>query len=405
MAQQKRDKVPQGLPEYLDATMEPNAALQFKQDLASLPYAEQVKALQPPMPLQFTGQEKPVQLDTDPAAGDAEYKPEQDTEFGKPYENDAEAKIAQTWLMTLFIPAVTAAFGVEVGKVWAAFLTRRPGDSMETWKYSQGDEVGDAYLNDQMTHLVTRDLLVCTAQVLTSGDPSVNDLVGQLKDGEWVNMPIERMVVEHENIKGMNFGNPATIPGNLAGGVGGGDVLEDKRQVTGYVAVYAEMTPTETKIDFKPAFVFHIVDTVDFLPGDIGAGFEQIFTVPLSRLEASELAYDVPIEVNFAAPDIRADAELPELEGRPKHLFSVLEVAATAKEKGLSAAADLATEKAKTLQDEALAAAGEKARELLAAGSDALAEKIAGKIDEVAGDQIDKAADKVGEWLIGNLFE
>ncbi|MCA9561988.1 MAG: hypothetical protein KC561_00800 [Myxococcales bacterium] len=391
----RKTEQPQNLAEALELLPEQQRA-PLQHNLPSMPFAQQVQALKPERPVQFN-------LDGNPPPLPEAQAPEKDTQFGKPYESEAEAKAAQAFLVTMFLPAITAAFGIQVGRIWDAFLSRRPGDSLEPWVYAEGDEIGDAFARDQMTHLVTQHILYASVQTMTA--PGFEQLAGYLKPGEWANVPVEELINGPDNIEGMNFSNPVTIPGNLAGGVGAGAGGGDKRQVSGFVSVLSEAKDNQTTLlDFKPAFVYKVIDTVDFLPGDAGSGIEQVFTVPLSRLEASGLAYDVPIEVNFGAPDTRIGAELPELVGKEKHLASVIEVAATAKEKGLSAAATLVTEKAKTLKTETLAKVGAKAEEMLSGGKDALAQKIADKISDVAGPAIDSASDKAADWLLKSLF-
>lgn len=409
MARTKKDTAPTTIGEQLDGLPQTSEVLQFKQRIAGLPYADQVEAIKPSMPLQFTGIEKPVQFDEDPAApttepgtettpeGDEPFDAAKDTKFGQPFDKPGEAEITKAWLMSMFIPAVTATFGIEVGKIWTLFLTRKPGDSMEPRMYAEGDEIGDAFVRNMFTHYATQEILDGFQQALLL--PEYAHMIGMLKRDEWVNFEITP-----EYLHPINYGAPYDIPGHLAGGESGSDAGQDSRGATGSVAIYSKWNDQGeiTEIEVKPAFVFHIRDCVDFMPGGGGTGIEAIFTVPLSRLEVSGLAHDVPFEVHFAAPDTRIGAPLPEPEGtREKALMNLLEVAETAKKKGFEAAGELIAEKAQGLKDDALDKAGEKAGELLDAGSDALAAKIA----EKAGPVVDKAADKIGDWLFGSLFK
>ena len=52
-------------------------------------------------------------------------------------------------------------------------------------------------------------------------------------------------------------------------------------------------------IDFTLTSHYEVFDAVDFCPGQCGSLLEQMFTIPLSRLEASGEAYDVPFVVRF----------------------------------------------------------------------------------------------------------
>ena len=62
---------------------------------------------------------------------------------------------------------------------------------------------------------------------------------------------------------------------------------------TGYVSV--ELTPR-----------YEVFDAIDFCPGDCGSYAEQWVTIPMSRLEASGAAYDVPFKVRFT-PETRSE--------------------------------------------------------------------------------------------------
>ena len=55
-----------------------------------------------------------------------------------------------------------------------------------------------------------------------------------------------------------------------------------------------------TKVD--TTLHYEIVDAIDFCPGDCGSPAEQLITVPMSRLEVSDQAYDVPFKVELIAP-------------------------------------------------------------------------------------------------------
>ena len=58
------------------------------------------------------------------------------------------------------------------------------------------------------------------------------------------------------------------------------------------------MKGNTTDIVMRTAFRFVVKDTVDFCPGNKGAGLEQNLTIPLGRLEktGSFFANDVPFE-------------------------------------------------------------------------------------------------------------
>ena len=52
----------------------------------------------------------------------------------------------------------------------------------------------------------------------------------------------------------------------------------------------------------RAQFHFVVQDAVDFCPGNIGSFFATYITIPLSRLEASGMAFSVPFEVRYDGP-------------------------------------------------------------------------------------------------------
>ncbi len=103
----------------------------------------------------------------------------------------------------------------------------------------------------------------------------------------------------------MNFTDPANrIPGFIAGGVGKdqSDAGDDVRNANGKFIVTNLGLDT---IKVRAAFVFDVLDAVDFCPGNPGGFFAQFLTIDLSRLEATPdfPTYDTPFEVVFGAFD------------------------------------------------------------------------------------------------------
>jgi outer membrane protein OmpA-like peptidoglycan-associated protein len=104
-----------------------------------------------------------------------------------------------------------------------------------------------------------------------------------------------------------------TAPGNLAGGIGKDQTtcsvgatpspVDDARVLTDVTATL--IRNPNGSITVTPTLHIHVVDTVDLCPGNCGSGpadgviNEQLATVPMSRLEASGVAGDVPFFVDF----------------------------------------------------------------------------------------------------------
>jgi len=92
--------------------------------------------------------------------------------------------------------------------------------------------------------------------------------------------------------------NPAA---NVIGEVGASDVFgRDFRRITGTITLVKQRRGGDRlTVDVRASanLAVQVADTCDFCPGNIGPGFEQNFTIPLSRLEASGVAGDVHVNV------------------------------------------------------------------------------------------------------------
>ena len=110
-------------------------------------------------------------------------------------------------------------------------------------------------------------------------------------------------------LKQMNFNHPFDIAGNLAGGIGKDQTLfpigaqpsphNDSREAS--VKATMIRIPGGSVI-VVPAIRYTVKDTIDLCPGDCGLPNEMVATVPLSRYEATGVAGDVPLIIEFDAP-------------------------------------------------------------------------------------------------------
>jgi hypothetical protein len=104
----------------------------------------------------------------------------------------------------------------------------------------------------------------------------------------------------------INYSNPFSIAGHIAGGIGSSDAGADNRKVWGNVTL--EKVPligSTGYVSVETTLHYEVFDAVDFCPGDCGSPAEQLVTVPMSRLEASGEAYDAPFKVTFV-PESRS---------------------------------------------------------------------------------------------------
>jgi hypothetical protein len=217
--------------------------------------------------------------------------------FGTPYSSWAEAAAAEAYLRATLIPSATGMFGLEVGQIWNAYLSRSPGDSLAPRIYAEGASA-IAYAFKRCAHIRQEQDALLDQVVANIA------LAPTLPANEWTKVPLSTFIGATPHQLFTNFSNPYDTPGHIAGGLSGSDAGPDTRWVEGSVNMMrrTDENGATTQIFIQPDFHFRVVDAVDFIPGGAGAGIEQIFTIPLSRLEASGWAYDVPFEVLFTGP-------------------------------------------------------------------------------------------------------
>lgn len=215
--------------------------------------------------------------------------------FCTPYTSRAEIYAAKTYLWTTLIPSATGMFGADVAGLWQQYLS---GRSSGYRTFAKGSNIANAFAQSNVIRQHTEILM----------DRAINrlDQFEALEANTWVDVPVENVFTSDEINFPINFNNPFDIPGHIAGGASGSDFGPDTRKLKGHLSVYRESDDTGNTIGYqlKAKFEFEVKDAVDFCPGGAGAGLEQVLTIPASRLEASGEAFDVPFEVQFAAPGI-----------------------------------------------------------------------------------------------------
>jgi hypothetical protein len=122
----------------------------------------------------------------------------------------------------------------------------------------------------------------------------------------------------------MNFNVPNDIPGNLAGDIGADETscqvgaqpspFNDERTAFGTVTI---SPASATELTVNPDIRYRVKDTIDLCPGDCGTPLEQVATIPLSRMEASGIAGDIPFTVEFPAPAAPFTITPPQAAGPP----------------------------------------------------------------------------------------
>src|SRR5260370_26046343 len=227
-----------------------------------------------------------------------------DPNFCKPYATQAEADSAEWWIRNTYLRAEgIETFGTEVKGLYESYLSRSPGDSLapvvcdsdSSYLVSSFRNSGDTTDDmDDVIDLVGNRLDRAPGGPLSEGVPTMMSLANFLSASEMDNRPI-------------NYSNPFSVAGHIAGGIGSSDAGDDYREIT-----YANVTLEKTTLVGSTGYVsveltpqYEVFDAIDFCPGDCGSPAEQLITVPMSRLEKSGNAYDVPFKVIFS-PESRS---------------------------------------------------------------------------------------------------
>lgn len=228
-----------------------------------------------------------------------------DSDFCTAYPTTAEADDAEWWIRHTYLPLEgIPTFGTEAGSLYERFLDRSPGDSLApvvfdnpaSYLVTAFSESGDTTDDmDAVIEMVGNRLSMAPGGALREGVRTVMSLSNFLSASEMDNRPI-------------NYSNPFSVAGHIAGGIGSSDAGDDYRKIT-----RANVALEKTTLIGSTGYVsveliphYEVFDAIDFCPGDCGSSAEQVITVPMSRLEKSGAAYDVPFKVIFS-PEPRSE--------------------------------------------------------------------------------------------------
>ena len=214
-----------------------------------------------------------------------------------PYDSDFKAQAARLRMYAQLLPAVLAATGSTTNvAIWSMYLggggermfsdTANPGDALvESVKHDEGQVDG------------------AVQAVLRSVEPQLPALATQFLAGtDSADVDVASIVpasLLQPRLAWVIAANPAA---NVIGEVGSSDVYgPDYRIITGTITLTKQHRPDDRlTVDIRAStnLTIRVADTCDFCPGNIGPIWEQNFTIPLSRLEASHVAGDVHIIVD-----------------------------------------------------------------------------------------------------------
>jgi hypothetical protein len=225
-----------------------------------------------------------------------------DSNFCKAYPTAAEAASTKAWLRSWYLPTEEAKFGAESRALYESYLSRHPGDSLSPVLFSSPTNPVVVSFAESWATADDQDAIIDLIGARLSRAP------GPLGDNTPTTMSVENFLSRSElDNRPINYSNPFSIAGHIAGGIGSSDAGNDYRKVL-WGNVTLEKVPligSTGYVSVETFLHYEVFDAVDFCPGDCGSPAEQLITIPMSRLEAGGQAYDVPFKVTFA-PESRS---------------------------------------------------------------------------------------------------
>jgi hypothetical protein len=194
-------------------------------------------------------------------------------------------------------------FGDEAADLYDTYLTSTEKNVSPKIFDDPKSELVQSFINHPATAKRQRELAVII-------EKNLPDNCGVPPANEWVDF---YPIIPREELKaGFSFFPPDTIPGITAGGISsGGGVIESRtlalarshQHPSGLASLLrSEVGGRTTGLRLQVQFHFVVRDAIDFCPGNRGNILAQYITIPLSRLEASGMAFPVPFEVHYDGP-------------------------------------------------------------------------------------------------------
>jgi len=214
--------------------------------------------------------------------------------FCRPFA-PAAAVANVAWLRAALLPFLGSRIGPDSEALWGEYLSGGVPDLNDRTLSANGIS---QFAQDPKTQQAYENVLNDVDEAIRSGSPPpLNDprspTTMQLSD---FSPPIGKTV--H-----INYDSIYTVPGNIAGDGGGGDPANgvsspvlgsrlDDRSFSGTIKILPSVTDKGvlTSVVWHADLWFHVVDSLDFCPGDPGGLGEPFFTIPLSQLEVTPKA-------------------------------------------------------------------------------------------------------------------
>jgi|GEM_PF-1419119 len=220
-----------------------------------------------------------------------------DPDFCTPYDTQAEIDDAEWWIRNTYLRLEgIETFGTDVKSLYESFLDRSPGDSLTPRVFDDRNGYVVSSFKDSWD---TKDDMDAVIDLIGA---RLSRLSQPLRPNRRVLVSLSNFLSEDEmNNRPINYSNPLSVAGHIAGGIGRSDAGPDYRKIdfanVGLEKVVLFGETGYVKVQLYPKY--EVFDAIDFCPGDCGSPAEQLVTIPMSRLEESGAAYDVPFKVIF----------------------------------------------------------------------------------------------------------
>ena len=194
-------------------------------------------------------------------------------------------------------------WGDEAADLYDAYLTSRAKNVTPRIFDNPRSELVQSFIKHEATARRQREL----AAIIETNLPG--NCGWGLDPNTWFDFGPSASIPPGELKAPFSFGGFSTIPAIVAGGVSPGAGVPEsrtlsKKQVMLRRSVVGGVT---TGLRLRVQFHFVVKDAIDFCPGNMGGFLASYITIPLSRLEASGMAYAVPFEVHYDGPVLEVD--------------------------------------------------------------------------------------------------
>jgi hypothetical protein len=188
-------------------------------------------------------------------------------------------------------------WGDEAADLYDTYLTSTAKNTTPKIFDGPGSELVRSFINHEATATRQREL----AAII---EKSLPGHCGRLPPNEWGDFGLAASLSRTDLDAPFSFSDVSTIPGLVAGGVSPAPGAPESRKLSIKQVLIrrADVMGFTMGVSLRAQFHFVVQDSIDFCPGGMGGPLATHATVPMSRLEASGMAFAVPFEVRYDGP-------------------------------------------------------------------------------------------------------